>query len=104
MAVLKKISSLLPVQRKKENSMAEIPDCPKTSHKNPVKAIRKHCLECVGNSSKRVLECASQTCALFPFREGKNPFRAKRELTDEQKAAMGERLQKALKAKIKQKA
>lgn len=62
---------------------------------NPVKAIRKKCLECSGGSSREVERCQIKDCALYPFRFGRNPFRAKRELTDEQKAEMAERLRKA---------
>lgn len=46
------------------------------SHRNPIKAIRRHCLDCCGGSTRAVAECPSATCALFPFRMGKNPFRA----------------------------
>lgn len=62
---------------------------------NPVKAIRAYCLSCVGGSSNEVDKCPIPECALYSFRYGRNPFRAKRELTDEQKAAMAERLKKA---------
>lgn len=66
---------------------------------NPVKAIRAYCLSCVGGSSNEVDKCPIPECALYSFRYGKNPFRTKRELTDEQKAAMAERLKKARDAK-----
>lgn len=62
---------------------------------NPVKAIRKHCLECSSESPREVELCAVTDCYLYPFRFGKNPYRAKRELTEEQKAAAAERLRKA---------
>ena len=67
--------------------------------KNPVKAIRAFCLECCGGSSAEVRECTSSNCPLKPFRLGKNPYRSKREMTEEQKAAARERLQKAREAK-----
>lgn len=66
---------------------------------NPVKAIRAYCLSCVGGSSNEVDKCPILECALYSFRYGKNPFRTKRELTDEQKAAMAEILKKARDAK-----
>ena len=50
--------------------------------KNPVKAIREMCIECMGgrgvgqNCSKLISECPSVDCALHDFRFGKNPFRA----------------------------
>ena len=62
---------------------------------NPAKAIRKHCLDCCCGSAKEVKLCAVTDCYLYPFRFGKNPYRAKRELTEEQKAAAAERLKKA---------
>lgn len=60
---------------------------------NPVKAIREWCLQCCGDSPTAVKECGAPDCALYHFRFGKNPYRTKRELTDEQKAALAERLQ-----------
>lgn len=66
---------------------------------NPVKAIRKYCLGCVNGSSKEVELCPITDCELFSFRFGKNPFRTKREMSEEQKAVMRERLAKAREAK-----
>lgn len=63
--------------------------------RNPAKAIRAFCLECCGGRSSDVRDCTSSRCPLKPFRFGKNPYRAKRVLTDEQKAAARERLRKA---------
>lgn len=59
---------------------------------NPVKAIRAKCLECSCGSSNEVKLCPVQKCPIWPFRLGKNPYRQKRELTPEQKAAIAERL------------
>ena len=59
---------------------------------NPVKAIRKKCLECCCGQVKEVELCTVTDCALYPFRMGKNPYRRKRTLSDEQKAAMAARL------------
>jgi hypothetical protein len=47
----------------------------KEMHLSPVKAIKKHCLDCSGNSKKEVRECIIQDCPLYPFRLGKNPNR-----------------------------
>lgn len=63
--------------------------------RNPVKAIRAFCLECCGGSAVEVRDCTSTRCPLKPFRFGKNPYRATRVLTDEQKAAAVERLCRA---------
>lgn len=65
--------------------------------KNPVKAIREFCLDCCGDSSATVKGCTATNCALYPFRLGKNPFRSKRELTEEQKEAAKVRLAAARK-------
>lgn len=43
--------------------------------KQPLKAIRAHCLECVGGSTKEVQLCTAEKCRLYPYRAGKNPFR-----------------------------
>lgn len=60
--------------------------------KNPVKAIRAFCLSCCGGSPTEVRDCVSKDCALKPFRFGKNPYRTKRELTEQQRAAAVARL------------
>ena len=41
----------------------------------------------------------STDCELYPFRLGHNPFRTKRELTEEQRKAAAERLAKYRKVK-----
>ena len=62
---------------------------------NPVKAIRAKCLDCCCGQTKEVELCASSQCPLHPFRFGRNPYRTKREMSDEQKAAAAERLKQA---------
>lgn len=42
---------------------------------NPVKVIRRKCLECVNGSPQEVSLCPSTRCPNWPYREGKNPFR-----------------------------
>ena len=49
-----------------------------------IKAIREKCLECSG-SRNEVKECNVTGCALYAFRLGKNPYRTKRELSEEQR-------------------
>lgn len=66
---------------------------------SPLKAIRAKCLDCVFNAYE-VKHCPMTDCALWPYRFGKNPF-IKREMTEEQKKAAGERLKKAREAKGK---
>ena len=67
--------------------------------RNPVKAIRAFCLDCCGGSSAEVADCTSRICPLKPFRFGKNPYRTKRELTEEQRKAAAQRLAQAREAK-----
>ena len=55
---------------------------------SPLKAIRLKCLDCSCGSSNEVKLCPAEKCPLYPFREGHNPYIAKREYTDEQKAAL----------------
>lgn len=40
----------------------------------PKKAIRSHCIECMGGLIAEVNRCTSRDCSLYPFRMGKNPF------------------------------
>lgn len=55
-------------------------------HTNPIKAIRQKCVEdcCAGNRYEAD-NCLCPSCPLYNFRFGKNPYRTKRELTEEQK-------------------
>lgn len=66
--------------------------------KNPVKAIRAKCLDCSCFSSDEVQKCVMTDCPLYPFRFGVNPFNSrtgkKKELTDEERAEVAERLKK----------
>ena len=60
----------------------------------PLKAIRAKCLDCMCGQVNEVKLCPCTDCPLYPFRVGKNPFRKKRELTEEQRQALAERLSK----------
>lgn len=55
-------------------------------------AIRAKCLDCCAEHPSLVRECHIEACALHPYRMGTNPFRKKRELSDEQRAELAERL------------
>ena len=48
---------------------------------NPMRAIREKCLDCTCQQPIEVKECTVKTCALYPFRMGTNPYRAKRVMT-----------------------
>lgn len=61
---------------------------------NPQKAIRLKCLDCSSGSAKEVATCVCSDCPLYPFRFGKNPMRAKRVLSDDQRKVMADRLAK----------
>jgi len=57
--------------------------------KSPIKAIREHCIECVGSPINEgwqtlIRECPSVECALHDFRMGKNPFHTQN-LSDEER-------------------
>ena len=50
----------------------------KTARLNPIKSIRAFCLQCVAGQRKEVELCPSvDTCPLWPFRFGTNPFHTK---------------------------
>lgn len=67
---------------------------------SPLKAIRKHCMDCCGQQRAEVKMCPCTNCPLYPFRMGKNPFR-KRTLTDEQRLQARDRLANARSKKKK---
>lgn len=62
---------------------------------NPLKVIRLKCLDCCCGSSNEVSLCPATQCPLYEYRFGKNPYRKKREYTQEQLDAMRERFKKA---------
>lgn len=64
---------------------------------NPVKAIRAKCIDCSCGSTAEVANCTATGCALFPFRYGKNPYRQRREMTEEEKRVLADRLKEARK-------
>jgi hypothetical protein len=58
------------------------------------KVIRAKCLDCCVQQEAEVRKCTLFTCPNWPYRLGSNPFRT-RDLTDEQREAIGERLKAA---------
>ncbi len=56
------------------------------------KAIRAKCLDCSCYLPSEVVECVVTTCPLHAFRLGKNPYRPKREISEEQRAAAKSRI------------
>lgn len=62
--------------------------------KSPLQAIKLHCWDCCGGSSDEVKKCTCKdTCVLWSFRLGKNPFKQKRVLSEEEKNTLIKRLQ-----------
>lgn len=55
----------------------------------PIKAIRAKCLDCCCGNSNEVKLCTCTGCALYPYREGHNPFIQKQEWTEERKLPLG---------------
>jgi hypothetical protein len=58
----------------------------------PLKAIRQHCLECVGNCREDVRTCTGTDCPLWPYRFGANPYRKDKPLTEAEKKVRTQRL------------
>jgi len=65
---------------------------------SPMKAIRQKCLDCSCGSSEEVKNCFAKKCPLYQFRFGykldENGNKKKKNLTDEQRKEMSERLKK----------
>lgn len=62
-------------------------------------AVRAHCLTCCGESQSEVRRCTAVACALWPYRMRNDPFRERRDLSDEQRAAAATRLASAREAR-----
>lgn len=67
----------------------------------PIKAIRAKCLDCCCGSSNEVKLCSIEHCALWPYRTGHDPYRARREYTDEEREKMREQLMQIRRQTIK---
>lgn len=66
----------------------------------PLKAIRAYCRKCKKNSAQAIEECAEEKCPLHTYRFGKRPNSGpKREYTEEERAALRERMLKMREAK-----
>jgi hypothetical protein len=62
---------------------------------SPTQAIRARCLDCCAGQASEVRRCVSVSCSSWPWRMGTNPWREKRELSPERRAALVEVLAKA---------
>jgi hypothetical protein len=67
---------------------------------SPLKAIRKHCIDCCGETALEVRLCPATGCNLYPFRFGKDSLRKKTQLSEEEKARRREILKKNRGAKV----
>jgi len=45
---------------------------------SPLRAIRAFCVLCMGAQPREVAHCTATDCVMFPFRNGKNPFQARK--------------------------
>jgi hypothetical protein len=57
-----------------------------------LRVIRAKCIDCSGGSESEARKCTAIGCALWPCRMASNPFRAPREMTEEQREAGAARL------------
>ena len=64
---------------------------------NPVKAIREKCLDCCYGQKEEVKLCPCTECPIYPYRLGKNPYRQRKNLTEEEREVLAHRLKEALK-------
>lgn len=67
----------------------------------PTKAIRQNCIECCCGDKNEVKLCPVVNCPLYPFRLGHNPNVKKKEITDDQRAALAERLKNSRQSREK---
>ena len=65
----------------------------------PLKAMRAKCLDCCCGSAKEVQLCPCTDCSLYPYRLGRSPTIKKRELTEEQRDVLRERMRRINDAK-----
>jgi hypothetical protein len=60
-----------------EGDQAQNGACPLYSYRMgkrvTLRAFRKYCLYCNANSSVAIESCPVKTCAIYPYRHGKNP-------------------------------
>lgn len=62
-------------------------------------ALRAKCLDCCAGSPHEVRLCVAISCPSWPFRMGANPWRAPKQLSDEQRAVLTQRLASARRIK-----
>lgn len=62
---------------------------------NRNRAIKEKCNNCSCWQRDEVILCPITDCTLWPYRFGGNPFKAKKELTQEQKEEIAERFRRS---------
>lgn len=72
----------------------------------PIKAIRAKCMDCCCYQRNEVAACPCTNCPLWPYRFGKRPViegqeKKKKNLTDEQRAKLSEKMKKMQEARKK---
>lgn len=60
--------------------------------KDLLKVIRSKCLDCCAGQANEVRLCELSDCVLFPYRFAKDPNHRKREMAEEQRAVLSERM------------
>ena len=60
--------------------------------KDIMTAIKAKCLDCCCGQTSDIRECTIVNCPLHHFRLGKDPFSNKREISEEHKAQLAERM------------
>lgn len=63
-------------------------------YKSPCQAIKAKCFDCCAGGARKVDACTIKDCELFAYRSGKNPFSARRQMSEEQRQAASERFKK----------
>lgn len=66
----------------------------KKNPNSPLQRIKQYCLGCAGTAHEVKL-CPVEDCPLWPMRFGRNSLAPKREMTEEQRAAVAERFRQA---------
>jgi hypothetical protein len=56
-----------------------------------LQVIRAKCMDCCVEQEVELRKCVAITCANWPYRMGENPFRVKKQLSDEARTALRER-------------
>lgn len=59
---------------------------------SPIEVIRARCLDCCAGSVAEVRYCTVRKCPSWPFRMGTSPWRAKRQVTEEDRQRLAQQL------------